>query len=439
MTDFARASASRPTSIIGRLAAVRGPRLIILISAIGFLLFVVWAALAQVDEVTRGQGQVIPSSRVQQIQAAEPATIRQILVRSGQMVRRGQLLVRLDDTESSAALAGIEAENRALQARAARLGAEGQGGGRTCPPGPDGRVPEVCAEEQALQQVRASALQTRISALSAAVEQRRRDLGEAQATASALRSSVALAQRNVEMLEPLAARNIIPQTELLQARRELVDVQGRLAAANEAISRAGAAVREAQAQAAEAGLQFRQEALNERSQVAARIAVNTESARGAAGRRQRSEIRAPTDGVVNDVQVTTLGGFLNAGQKIMEVVPLGERLLVETRVRPSDIAFIQVGDRALVKVTAYDFASYGGLEGRVVQVAADSTYDEQTREAYFTVIVETDRSFLQQGNRRLPITPGMMCDVEIITGRKSILDYLLHPVLRASNEALRER
>ena len=434
MSDAARAEVSGAPSIFRRVASLSGPRLVILFSAVGFALFLAWAALAQVDEVTRGQGQVIPSSRVQVIQAAEPATIDEILVRSGQMVRRGQLLVRLDDTESSSALAQIEAENQALQARAARLGAEGQGGGAACAAGSS-----ACAEEQALRQVRASALQSRIAALNAAIEQRRRDLSEAQATAASLRSSIALAQRNVEMLEPLAARNIVPETDLIQARRELVDVQGRLAAANEAASRASASVREAQAQASEAGLQFRQEALNERSQISTRIAVNTESARGAAGRLQRSEIRAPADGVVNDVQVTTLGGFLNAGQKIMEVVPLGDRLLVETRVRPSDIAFIRVGDRALVKVTAYDFASYGGLDGRVVQVAADSTYDEQTREAYFTVIVETRRSYLESGSRRLPITPGMMCDVEIITGRKSILDYLLHPVMRASNEALRER
>ncbi len=439
MTDFARTAYQGRPSITHRLKNLSGPRLVILISAIGFALFLVWAALAQVDEVTRGQGQVIPSSRVQVIQSAEPATISQILVRSGQLVRRGHLLVRLDDTESSAALAQIEAENQALQARSARLGAEGQGGGGACAPGPDGRASSACAEEQVLRQVRASALQSRVAALSAAIEQRRRDLSEAQATAASLRSSIALAQRNVDMLEPLATRNIVPETDLIQARRELVDVQGRLAAANEAASRAAASVREAQAQASEAGLQFRQEALNERSQISTRIAVNTESARGAAGRLQRSEIRAPADGVVNDVQVTTLGGFLAAGQKIMEVVPLGDRLLVETRVRPSDIAFIRVGDRALVKVTAYDFATYGGLEGRVVQVAADSTYDEQTREAYFTVIVETNRSFLHSGNRRLPITPGMMCDVEIITGRKSILDYLLRPVMRASNEALRER
>jgi adhesin transport system membrane fusion protein len=198
-------------------------------------------------------------------------------------------------------------------------------------------------------------------------------------------------------------------------------------------------VSEARAQAAEASAQFRQDALNERSQVTQKIAVNQQTLRGAQGRLSRAELRSPVDGVVNDVQVTTRGGFVQAGQKIMEVVPLGDKLLVETRVKPSDIAFIKVGDRALVKVTAYDFSIYGGLEGRVVQVSADSIYDETTREAYFNVIVETDRSFLVTAGRRLPITPGMMTDTQIITGRKSVLSYLLKPVLKAKSDALTER
>jgi adhesin transport system membrane fusion protein len=143
--------------------------------------------------------------------------------------------------------------------------------------------------------------------------------------------------------------------------------------------------------------------------------------------------------VVNDVQVTTIGGFVQPGQKVMEVVPLGEKLLVETRVKPSDIAFIKVGDKALVKVTAYDFSIYGGLSGRVVQVSADSIYDEVEKQAYFNVIVETDRAYLAAGGRRLPITPGMITDTEIITGSKSVLSYLLKPVMKARSEALRER
>ena len=424
---------------IERIRALHGSRLIIFASAVGFALFLLWAALASVDEVTRGQGRVIPSSKVQVVQSLEPASIRNILVRSGQRVRKGQLLVRMDNTDSASALGQIEAENRSLAARAARLEREAQGKSGACAQAADGSTPAECDDEEMLQSVRASALRSQQAGLAAEVEQRRRDLGEALATVESLRGSVTLAQRQVDMLTPLAEKSIVPQTELLSARRELVDTQGRLAAAQQAVSRASAAIREAQADAARANFEFRQEALNEKSQLSAKMAVNTESLRGAAGRLQRSEIRSPVDGIVNDVQVTTVGGFLNAGQKIMEVVPLGDKLLVETRVRPSDIAFIRVNDKAIVKVTAYDFSIYGGLDGRVVQVSADSIYDEVSKEAYFNVIVETERAYLLSGDKRLPIAPGMICDVEIITGRKSILAYLLKPVLKARSEALRER
>jgi adhesin transport system membrane fusion protein len=409
-----------------------GSRLIIVASAFGFALFLIWAMLAQVDEVTSGQGKVIPSSKAQLIQAAEPAIVEELLVRGGQRVRRGQLLARLDDTQSASELGQIQAETEALSARSARLAAEGTRTSTTC-------VGADCADEAQLRQVRESALRSRISALQASAEQRRREASEAQATITSLQGSLALAQRQVAMLEPLAAKNIVPQTDLLDARREVNDLQGRIAAAREQQSRAHAAVREAQAQASEAGFSFRQEALNERSQIEAKLAVNKESLRGARGRLGRMELRSPVNGVVNDLQVTTIGGFVQAGQKIMEVIPMGDKLLVETRVKPSDIAFIKVGDKALVKVTAYDFSTYGGLDGRVVQVSADSIYDEVEREAYFNVIVETDKSYLQSAGRRLPITPGMMTDTQIITGRKSILNYLLRPVLRARSEALRER
>lgn len=411
-----------------------GNKQVILYSGGGMMAFLLWASLAPVDEVTHGQGRVIPSSKAQVIQSAEPTTIEEILVRSGQKVSKGQLLVRLDDAMLASELGQLQAETRSLTARAGRLEKEGTGTGANCATG----GPE-CQQEQALAAVRQSALRSKQDGLSAQVEQRRRELGEAQATIDSLGGSVQLARQRVAMLEPLAAKSIVPQTELLDARRELVDAQGRLNAAQQQASRASAAIREAQAQLSEANFQFKQDALNERSQLEAKIAVNSQSLRGAKGRAQRAEIRSPVDGVVNDVQVTTIGGFVTAGQKIMQIVPIGDKLLVEARVKPNDIAFIKTGDRAVVKVTAYDFSIYGGLSGTVQQVSADSVYDEATREAYFTVVVETDRAWLGTGAHKLPITPGMVCDVEILTGRKSVLAYLLKPIMKARSEALRER
>jgi adhesin transport system membrane fusion protein len=412
-----------PTSTHRRREPLTGARLIIVSVAVGFAIFLLWAMLAQVDEVTAGQGKVIPSSKVQLIQSTQAATVAELLVRSGQQVKRGQLLARLDSPESRS----IVAETEALQARSARLQSEGTGSALS-----------LGGEEATLSAVRRQALSSRVAALRSSAEQRRREGAEAAATINSLTRSLSLAQDNVNRLAPLAAKNIVPQTELADAQREVVDVQGRIAAAREQQGRAMAAVSEAMSQANEASFTFRQEALSEASQVNQKIAVNEQTLRGR-NNAGRMELRSPVDGVVNDVQVTTIGGFVQAGEKVMEVVPMGDKLLVETRVKPSDIAFIKVGDKALVKVTAYDFSTYGGLEGRVVQVSADSIYDEVERQAYFNVIVETNRAYLIAAGRKLPIAPGMMTDTQIITGRKSVLTYLLKPVLKARSDALRER
>ena len=421
--------------LLDRFADLDASRKVILICGLAMLVFIAWASIAKVDEVTRGMGRIIPSSKAQLIQPSEPAVVSEILVRGGQMVKEGDILVRLDDSMSASQLGELEAENERLAARAQRLEGEagGSGLGGDCGPG------TVCADERRLQQARVSAARSRESALASAIEQRRRDLSEAQATVNALESSVGLAQEQVNMLRPLAEQGIVPQTEFLTAQRDLVDTRGRLAAARQAAGRAQASIAQAQSDLSAARLDFRQQALNERSEVQTRLAVNSESLRGAEARQQRNELRAPADGIVNDVQITTVGGFVNAGENLMQVIPVGDTLLVEARVSPSDIAFIKVGDRANVRVTAYDFSIYGGLSGRVEQISADSIYDEVAQETYYSVLVQTDRAYIQAGKQRLPIVPGMMCDVEIITGRKSILTYLLKPIEKALGTALTER
>ncbi|WP_427969833.1 HlyD family type I secretion periplasmic adaptor subunit [Altererythrobacter sp.] len=408
-------------------------RKLIATCAVALFVLLGWASVAQTEEVTRGMGKVIPSSKAQLVQPAEPATVAEILVRGGQSVKKGQLLVRLDDAQASSELGQLKTENERLEARANRLAGEAAGSAVDCEIGSD------CSEEQRLQQVRLAAARSRQNSLAAAVEQRRRDLSEAQSSVSTLQNSLRLSQDQVNMLTPLAERGIVPKTELITAQRDMVDTQGRLSAARQAVARSQAAVQQAQADLSAAQLEFRQQALNERSEINTRIAVNEQTIRGAEARKERNELRSPADGIVNDVQITTVGGFVNAGEKIMQIVPVGDKLLVEARIKPRDIAFIKVGDRAVVKVTAYDFATYGGLTGVVQQVSADSVYDEAEREAYYTVLVETDKAFLTKGNQRLPIVPGMICDVEIITGSKTILSYLMKPVTRGLNESLTER
>jgi adhesin transport system membrane fusion protein len=408
-------------------------RKLILISAVGVLALLLWASLAQIDEVTHGMGKVIPSSKAQVVQAADAAVVKEILVRGGQSVKKGQLLVRLDDAQSSSELGQLQTENQLLKVQAQRLAGEASGNALGCESGSD------CAEQRQLQQARMAAASSKQDSLAAAIEQRRRDLSEAQATEASLTNSLQLATKQVAMLKPLADKGIVPQTDLMAAQRDQVDTQGKLAAARQGVARAQAAVQQAQADLDAARFDFRQQALNERSEIATKIAVNQQSIIGAEARKARNELRAPADGIVNDVQVTTEGGFVNAGEMLMQVIPVGEKLLIEARINPKDIAFVKVGDRANVKVTAYDFSTYGGLTGRVEQVSADSIYDEAERQAYYTVVVETQRSYIAHGLQRLPIVPGMICDVEIITGRKSVLSYLTTPLTRGLESSLRER
>ncbi|GAA4647680.1 HlyD family type I secretion periplasmic adaptor subunit [Pontixanthobacter gangjinensis] len=420
-------------SFRNRLASWDANTKLIAVASIGLSLLLLWASFAQVDEITRGIGKVIPSSKTQVVQPSEPAVVSAILVRGGQQVEQGQLLVRLDDAQASSELGQLETENERLSVRANRLDSEASGRSVGCAPGTQ------CSEERRLSQMRRATAQSREAALSSAIEQRRRDMAEGQASVATLENSVRLSSEQVAMLQPLAEKGIVPQTELLTAQRELVETRGRLSAARQGVARARAAVAEAQSELNAARLDFRQQALNERSEINTRIAVNQETIRGAEAKKDRNELRAPVDGIVNDVQISTIGGFVNAGQKLMQVVPIGDKLLVEARVSPSDIAFIKVGDTANVKVTAYDFSIFGGLPGKVQQISADSIFDEVEREAYYLVLIETDLAYIERAGQRLPIVPGMVCDVEIVTGRKSILTYLLKPVAKAFGEALTER
>ena len=392
--------------------------------------------LAQVDEVTRGQGKVIPSSKLQVITAADAGDRQRTARPLGPARPQGRSCWRgSTDPKATSQLGQIEAETQSLQARSARLTA-GRHGHVDAP----ARATD-CAGEQALRAARESALRSKVAALSAAADQRAAKPAEAAATISSLQGSLALAQQQVAMLEPLAAKNIVPQTDLLDKRREVVDLQGRIAGgARAAGPGAGRGPRGA-------GPGERRPVSNSASRRSTSAARSTPRSRSTssrcaapqgklepdrdplAGRRRRQ--RRPGD----DHRRLSSSRARRSWKSCRWATSCSSRRASSR----SDIAFIKVGDRALVKVTAYDFSIYGGLEGRVVQVSADSIYDENEKQAYFTVIVETDKSYLTASGARLPITPGMMTDTQIITGRKSVLTYLLKPVLKARSDALRER
>lgn len=417
-------------------------RLVLLIVILFIGTFVGWAAIAKVDEIARGDGKVIPVSKTQIIQASEAGVVQEIAVQVGQVVRQGELLMRLDDTTTTSTLGESAAKARALRAKIARLEIEEQGdltAAYVCPEAIVKVAPVVCDNEVRLLNARRISIENKGSVLQARLRQRMKELDEAQANISRLNEVIAVAQREMDLIGPMVAKKLVAQTDLLRLDRELTDQRGQLALAMEGIERLNAAISEATLQVEELSLQVRQEALMEKTQALAELSIIDETIRGATDRVARTDIRSPVDGVVNTLDINTIGAYVQPGTVVAGVVPTADTLLVEARISPRDVAFVRRGQSAIVKVTAYDFSIYGGIDGEVSNVSADSLLDQNSGETFYQVQVATPVSELEKDGRKFPIIPGMITSVEIITGEKTVLDYLMKPINKARSEALTER
>jgi len=368
--------------------------------------------------------------------------VREILVREGQRVEKGDILARLDNTLTSSGLGELTSRAVALEAQTARLRLEHERGfdaPYVCPAAVAKTAPDVCANEQSLRTARRLSLQSQLKVLTERIVAKRRELSAARANLESTGRSLKIAQDEMALISPLAQSQVVAATDLLRTRRDVSELEGRQTNDQETIARVEAELREAELQLEGQTIHFRQEALAELTQKLSELAVVRESIRAAADRVKNTDIRSPVGGIVNTLYVNTVGGFVNAGTRVMDIVPVEDQLLVEAKVRPQDIAFIHPGQRAMVKVTAYDFSIYGGLEGAVEQVSASSVFDEVSRETYYTVLVKTGKSTLAHNGTEHPILPGMITSVDILTGEKSVLGYLLKPINKARDEALRER
>ncbi|WP_269930740.1 HlyD family type I secretion periplasmic adaptor subunit [Aminobacter sp. HY435] len=407
-----------------------------------FAAFVIWASFAEVDEIARGEGKVIPASKTQIVQASEPGIVEEIAVKIGQIVKKNDLIIRLDDTLNESSLGEQQAKARTLRARIARLKQEQEGRigePLACPVELSDTAPEICENEQKLLVARRQNFDTKLSVLKSRLDQRQKELEEARVNVQRLTDSIAVSDREAELVSSMVKRNLMAKTEQIRVDREQTEMRGQLNLANETVKRTEAAIVEANLQVDEFGLQLQQEALDELTQALAELSVVDETIRGATDRVARTDIRSPVDGIVNTLDVNTLGAFVQPGTVVAGIVPTSETLLVEARVSPRDVAFIRPDQKALIKVSAYDFSIFGGLDGKVQNITADSLVDQNTGEPYYQVRVSTDRSALEKDGQSYSIIPGMISTVEIITGRKTILSYLLKPINKARNEALRER
>ncbi len=404
--------------------------------------FFAWAYYADVEEVTRGEGRVIPSSKTQIVQSLEGGIVKGIQIAEGDTVKAGQVLLRIDDTGFSSDLGELEAKQTTLKAQITRLRAEASGKDIK-----DLAFPEILtktgsdavANETNLFRIRKVSLENQINVLGDRLEQKELELAELEQTEKRIKNSLSIAKEEHGIKKPLADRGIVPKTDLLKLEREISDLEGQLATTQTSIPRAKAAIREAGRLAEERRLEFRQSAQEELNTRLSELSVVEQTLRGASDRVDRTEIRSPVEGVVNKLHVNTVGGVVRASEPLVEITPVEDDLLVEVRIQPKDIAFISPGQAALVKLSAYDFTVYGGLDAKVEVISSDSIVDEANQESYYLVTVRAVESTVKKGTENLPVLPGMVATVDIITGNKSILDYLLKPILKAKQEALSER
>ena len=415
---------------------LRGSRIAVWITLGAVLVLLLWAAFAQLDEVTRGEGKVIPSKQVQILQSLDGGIVSEILVKEGQQVKAGELLLKVDPTRFVSSLRENRAQYLALLAKAARLTAISHGKPFVAPPEVLKDAPDLVEQERSAYESKRAEMDAAASIARQQLSQRRQELAEVSARRDQSSQSYDLTARELEVTRPLAKTGAVSEVELLRLERDVARFKGERNAAVAQIPRIQAAIAEAQNKVEEVELQIRNQARSELSDTNAKIAALSAGSEGLADRVKQAEIRAPMNGTVKQLFANTVGGVVQPGKEIIEIVPSDDTLLLEARVQPKDIAFLRPGQPALVKFTAYDFAIYGGLDATLEQIGADTITDEKGN-AYYVVRVRTVHSAL--GDARLPIIPGMVAEVDILTGKKSLLSYLLKPVLRAKANALTER
>ncbi|MEM7011898.1 MAG: HlyD family type I secretion periplasmic adaptor subunit [Verrucomicrobiota bacterium] len=385
------------------LAAIRGDRIV----GANLLLFMIisavvaagiWASRASLEEVTRGEGKVIPSTSIQTIQNLEGGILAELSVREGQFVRKGDTLARIDDTMTAATYRENVAQRDALEARRARLLSEATGA-------------ELIEFSDRILEARPDLVksETELFLKHADALSRRREVVE---------KSLRLASEELEITVPLVARKVAAKVDQLRLERDVNELQGKLD---------------------DLTTQFQEEAMEAFNETKTRHEAINESVQGHEDRVKRAIVVSPVDGVVNEIHVTTTGGVIQPGEVIMDIVPEDETLLIQAKILPSDIGFLHAGQQAVIKFTAYDYSIYGGLDGIVEHISADTIQDEIDRQHYYQIKVRNEHGSLQKDGEQLPIIPGMVAEVDILTGERTVLQYLLKPFNKAWGRALRER
>jgi adhesin transport system membrane fusion protein len=418
----------------------------LLFASLGLLAtFLIWAHFAVLDEVKRGNGKVVPSRQTQVVQSLEGGIISELLIQEGAIVTKDQPLARIEDTNFASQFGEIRERRGAMAARVIRLEAETLG--RTNVEFPDELVkiaPRAVQTERSVFDAHMRKLAQDIDVVSQQESQKLKEIEELRASETRFSETLTLLNRELALTRKLYDQKVVPEIEMLRSDRQATDMRGQLAVVQATMVKTQAAVQEARSRLLNIGTAFRAQAEDDLAKSRGDLAVLDENIKSAQDRVRRTELRSPVRGVVNRLNITTIGAVVAPGASLMEIVPLDDTLLVEGRVRPQDIAFIRPDHEAVVKLSAYDSSVYGSLHGRVERISADTITDDkgdknERGETFYRVMVRTEKNHLGSAEQPLPIIPGMVATVEVLTGKKSVLDYLLKPARTLRDEAFRER
>lgn len=400
-----------------------------------FAVLVAWAGFAKIDEVTRGEGKVIPSRQVQIVQSVDGGIVTDIMAQEGEIVDAGQTLLSIDPTRFLSSLRENRAQHLALLAKAARLGALSEGRPFLSDDKRLQEVPEILEHERTLYNSNRKELEVQLNIADQQLNQRLQELQGAQSRHKQLARNLDLVTQEFTISKPLAASGAVSEIDLLRLEREMVRLTGERDQVKAQIRRLESAVVESRKNIEGVELEFRNRIRAELLDVMGKTSTLAEGSTALSDRVLHAEVKSPVRGTVKRLFVNTRGAVVTPGKEVVEIIPLDDTLLLEARIKPQDIAFLGPGQEALVKFTAYDFAIYGGLKAVVEHIGADTVMDERGN-AYYIIRVRTHKSSFGED---LPIIPGMVAQVDVITGKKTILNYLLKPVIRAKANALSER
>ena len=413
-------------------------RVVLFFWVIAITMLLVWASLAEIDEIARGEGEIIPSGENQMIQNLEGGIVEEILVKEGEHVEVGQLLVKIDNQKSESTFSSNEIKADALEARIIRLRAEASGKKFDVNASVRQRMPLLIANEESLYRTNIQQLKSRLNALKEQLIQRRQELSEAETHKVHLKSSLAMITKEIRMTKPMVAKGVRSKVEFLKLQREANEIEERYNAAHLSIPRLKSAIKEVKSKINESNFLFQSEAKEEMNEAVAELRGIRANSTALQDQVTRTLVRSPMKGIVQTLFVHTVGGVIKPGADIVEVVPSDQTLLVEVKIKPSDIAFIFYGQKAVVKFSAYDFSIYGGLDGEVVHISAD-TLTDQKENTFYTIRIKTQKNYLGDETKPLKIIPGMTVNVDIITGKKSVMDYILKPILKTKQYSFTER